>query len=282
MPSGETVAEHDVQRRVASPSTAGLVKVTAAAGANIVTFENEPVGPPQTGYIEVCKDAGDDYVAHTTTPFTFTITDRTNVAVTVNVLAGQCSGPIQVAAGNVNVAETQDGTTFVSSIWTAPDPSTLGPTNLSNGTATVVVPVSADTSGEVQVHFENTTVTATLKVCKVLTAGSDALAGQPFSFRLEDAAGTQVVTLIAVTGPYGACKIVREGDGILYKGVPGQADENLLLPVGSTVTATEELDDGFPYIKADGPQTVTVVGGVNIDHRSTTRRWASSRSARRC
>ena len=46
-----------------SPVPAGLVKVTAAAGANIVTYENEPVGPPQTGYLEVCKDAGDDYVA---------------------------------------------------------------------------------------------------------------------------------------------------------------------------------------------------------------------------
>ena len=61
----------------------------------------------------------------------------------MSVLAGQCSGPIQVAAGNVNVAEAQDGTTFVSSIWTAPDPNALGPTNLTNGTATVVVPVSA-------------------------------------------------------------------------------------------------------------------------------------------
>ena len=85
VPTGETVA-CTTFNGASVANTAGLVKVTAATGANIVTFENEPVGPPQTGYVEVCKDAGDEYVADTTTPFQFTVTDKTNVAIPVSVL----------------------------------------------------------------------------------------------------------------------------------------------------------------------------------------------------
>ena len=73
------------------------------------------------------------------------------------ILAGQCSGPIKVAAGNVNVAETPGGNTFVSSIWTIPS-NALGPNNPTNGTATVVVPVSSRHLGEVQLHVENSTL----------------------------------------------------------------------------------------------------------------------------
>ena len=155
VPSNETVAEHDAPTAPPSPTRPAWSRSPSATGANIVTFENEPVGPPQTGYVEVCKDAGDDYVNDTTTPFQFTITDKTNVAIPVSVLVNQCSGPIKVAAGNVSIAETPTATTFVSSIFAAPDPNALGPTNLTNGTTTAVVPVSSDSSGEVQVHFVN-------------------------------------------------------------------------------------------------------------------------------
>ena len=137
VPADETVASVTFNGASVS-NTAGLVKVTAGTGANVVVFEDEPVGPPQTGYVEVCKDAGDTFVGGS---FQFTITDRTGLKDTENVLVGQCSGPIKVAAGNVNVAEAQNGNTFVSSVTTAPDPNALGPTNLTNGTATVVVPV---------------------------------------------------------------------------------------------------------------------------------------------
>ena len=77
------------------------------------------------------------------------------------MLVNQCSGPIKVAAGNVAIAETH-GLDDVrrAAIFAAPDPNALGPTNLTNGTTTAVVPVSSDSSGEVQVHFVNTTITA--------------------------------------------------------------------------------------------------------------------------
>jgi hypothetical protein len=268
VPSGETVASVTFNGASVS-STAGLVKVTATTGANVVVFEDEPLGPPQTGYIEVCKDAGDEYVAHATDPFTFTITDKTGFQDTENVLVGQCSGPIKVAAGNVTVAETQNGNTFVSDISTVPDPNALGPTNKVNGTATVVVPVAADSTGEVQVHFVNKTVTAQLKICKYLTAGSDSLAGQSFTFTITDDAGVQRIRILASAGANGACRNVLEGDGIKYIGTLGEANDPLLLPVGSTVTVTEDLA-GFPYVSGDGNargaddvQTATVVAGIN-------------------
>ena len=63
-------------------------------------------------------------------------------------------------------------------------PTTLGPTNLTNGTATVVVPVSSDTSSEVQRALrEQDAHRRTLKICKYLTASSGALAGQDVHVR---------------------------------------------------------------------------------------------------
>ena len=274
VPSNETVASTTFNGASVS-NTAGLVKVTATTGANIVTYENEPVGPPQTGYVEVCKDPGDDYVNDTATPFQFTVTDKTNVAIPVSVLVNQCSGPIKVAAGNVAIAETPTATTFVSSIFAAPDPNALGPTNLTNGTTTAVVPVSSDSSGEVQVHFVNTTITATLKVCKYLTAGSDALAGKTFTFL--GTFGTAVdggyglhhfeVQITATAGTTGACKIVTYDDAA-GGWVPNESGP-IEIPVGATVNVTELLG-GYPYVSGDGNpagqddnQSTTVVNGIN-------------------
>ena len=126
-------------------NTAGLVKVTAATGANIVTFENEPVGPPQTGYVEVCKDAGDE------------LRRRHGDAVPVHDhRQDQRRDPGQRPRRPVlrpdpgrgrqrRDRRDADRDTFVSSIFAAPDPNALGPTNLTNGTTTAVVPVSSDT-----------------------------------------------------------------------------------------------------------------------------------------
>ena len=177
VPSNETVASTTFNGASVA-NTAGLVKVTATTGANIVTFENEPVGPAadrlcrglQGRRRRVRRRHVDAVPVHR---------HRQDQCRDPGQRArDQCSGPIKVAAGNVAIAETPTDGTYVSSIFAAPDPNALGPTNLTNGTTTAVVPVSADSSGEVQVHFVNSTVTATLKVCKYLTASSGALAGQ--------------------------------------------------------------------------------------------------------
>jgi hypothetical protein len=269
VPSGETVAGVTFNGAAVTPPSASFT-VKATTGANVVVIQDEPTGPPQTGYLEICKDPGDQFVEYAKDPFVFTVTDRTNASQQVSVLVNQCSGPIKVAAGNVNVAESVPANELVSKIFTQPDPNALGPTNLPNGTATVVVPVSADSTGEVQVHFVNSTVTATLKICKYLTSTSGQLNGVPFSFTVKDDAGQQELTIIASKQANGACKIVTEEGG--DDNNPSQewfvsGDGLLHLPVGSTVTVTEAP---MAYVSADGQpvgtgetQTVTVVGGIN-------------------
>ena len=255
-----------------SGSTA-TIKTTA--GANVVTFEDEPVGPPQNGYIELCKDAYDDFVngsyhfdiylgANNTSGQPFTSAD---------VLVGQCTTPIQVPAGPVTVVEGANKSTELYGVWTDPS-SALGVVNLDNQTAVVVVPVAPspdDTSQEVQVHFINKTLTATLKVCKLLPAGSEALAGSTFKFDVTDSAIVDEwgnpediwVSVTAAAGSSGACKIVGDTDGYgrFYA---------TQFPVGSTVKAVES---GTPFVSGDGGASGAkdtqstpsgqIVGGIN-------------------
>jgi len=249
VPASETVASVTTSANASLTNLGGgVVRVTAGAGATVVTFENEPLGPPQTGYLELCKDAGDNYIS-TTTPFGFTLTDSAGLTVTENVYAGQCTGAIKVAAGNVTVSETPTDGTFVSSVSAVPS-SALGLTNLANGTATVVVPVAQDRAGEVQVDFTNSTRTGKLKICKVLTPTSGDLAGQTFQFDILSRSVTDVDSLpIVASANGGACKIFATP-----------------LPVGSTATVTEEPT---PDVSANG-QPAGTGASVQVTIGSTT------------
>ena len=248
VPSGERVADIAVAGNLRLNSSAGgTAKITIGSGVNIVYFDNEPLSPPQLGYIEVCKDAGDQF---TTGTYTFTITDSAHATDTEQIPVGQCSGPIQVASGNVSVVETPTPNEYVQNIFTYPSTS-LGPYNLTNGAATVVVPVSPTTDNEVQVHFVNAAQLATLKVCKVLTSSSAALAGATFNFTIASSAGPQSsLSIIASTSPNGACKNFGLG-----------------LPIGSSVTVSET---GVAFVGANGgapgagaSSTVTLAPGIN-------------------
>ena len=65
----------------------------------------------QTGFIEVCKSTYDEFVHGS---FDFTITDRLPVsAIQQSVLVGQCTAPIEVAAGNATVTEAAVFPTYV-------------------------------------------------------------------------------------------------------------------------------------------------------------------------
>jgi hypothetical protein len=236
----------------------GVVKITVGAGANIVWFDNEPVGPPQNGLLEVCKDAGDGFVP-SNKAVAFTITDSTGASDTENVLPGQCSGAVTVAAGNVNVAEAIPDGEYVSDIFLGQNSAgQLGPVNLNNGTAVVVVPVAS--AGDTQVHFKNSTFLTTLKVCKYLTASSGGLDGTRFNFTVKDDAGTQTVRIVANTGVNGTCKNVTDA--------PNSNGGNLIkVPVGSSVIVTEA---SLPYVGVDGgapgaggSQTITAATGIN-------------------
>jgi len=259
-PAGQQVVRADPGGSATITSQKGsVIKATAGAGANIVYVENEPIGPPQTGFVEICKDAYDQFVSGM---FHFDLATTSGVNLDGNgedILVGQCSGPIQVPIGNVVITEAPTANTQVQSIW-AVDPATLGITNLVNGTATAVVPVSADPSNEVQVHFVNKTPTSTLKICKYLPAGSEALAGQTFNFTVsDDAFGTTTypISIVASAGPNGACKIVTVTDRY-HNVTPVQ------FPLGSTATAVETNNDQFVNADGNGPATddsqSTVIG----------------------
>jgi hypothetical protein len=197
---------------------AGTVTATIGAGVTTVTYTNDVVPIPQTGYIEVCKAAGDQF---TTGAFNFTI-NAPGFNATRVVQVGQCTEPILVPAGNVNVAEAARFPFDVSDISTNPV-GRLVTSNLTNGTATVSVPVSSSSADETQVTFTNRARLGQVKVCKTLDANATALAGRAFNFNYTTAAGPGALSIIAGSAGTTSCKLIP-----------------VALPLGSAVSVTEQ------------------------------------------
>jgi hypothetical protein len=151
---------------------------------------------------------------------------------------GQCTSPIEVAAGNVTVTEAAQFPYLVGAIDVFPSGRTVS-SNLSNRTVTVTV-VKGDSSTETAVNFENYTQVGYFKVCKTLTANSSALAGKTFYFDVTDEAGLikpdsvqpnqeqEVHIDEVVAGPAGSTSCIIDEDAV---------------PLGSPVSITEEATD---------------------------------------
>jgi hypothetical protein len=211
--------------------------VTVANGVNAIVFTLQAYGE-----VELCKQPGDVF---TSGSFTFALIDSTNVSTTRSVLTGQCSAPVSAATGLATVVEAPVPNVVVTAISTAPA-SALASFNLVAGSASVVVSYAAT----VQTTFTNAAVVAPVKVCEILTPTSNDLAGQTFSFNLAGAAGSSSLSIVAVAGASGTCKLSPTS-----------------LPVGSSLTVTMP---GVPLVAANGgvigagaTQTVTVANGVN-------------------
>jgi hypothetical protein len=221
----------------------GDVTATIGTGVTIVTYTDAPVRIPQTGYIEICKLAGDQFVTGT---FNFTVTAPGSIQ-RVQVITGQCSGPILVPAGNVRVDEASAGVFSVSQFGVVPA-NRLVSQNTTNQTVTVIVPVSSSVANETLVNVTNVTAEGLVKVCKTLTANAGALAQQPFTFIVNDAAGTQTVSIVVGSAPGTQCKFLNTG-----------------LPVGSTVTATEVVPPQANFAPTTpNPVSLTVTNGFNV------------------
>jgi hypothetical protein len=205
-------------------TSSGTVTATIGAGTTTVTYTNKVPPVPQTGYIEVCKLPGDSFVNGN---FTFHITGLGGFTDTESVLTGQCTGPIKVPAGNVNVAETIRFPFLVQSFTTVPS-DRLVTSNNTNGTATVSVPVSSSSANETLVNVVNVTQLGLVKVCKTLDANATALAGSTFTFDVTSAAGASTVQVVAGAAGTTACKFLPSG-----------------LPLGSSVTVTERPGADF-------------------------------------
>jgi hypothetical protein len=232
---------------------AGSAQVRVTGPVTTVLFDNEPIPPPQAGYIEVCKDAlgGDPFV---TGQFDFTVSPSDGNSFDVSTFPGQCTAPIQVAAGIVRV--TEHARANISLVSAFPNPlDRFVDSNLINRTLDVEVPVSSSVSDETQVHFVNSRNRAQVKVCKALGPNSSALAGQTFSFTVASPGLPNATPSVVAPG----CVVV--GD----------------FPVGSTVTVTENLNHGpgqpGEFIDTTGEGTFPVGGpGVNqIDITNTAR-----------
>jgi hypothetical protein len=196
---------------------AGTVTATIGSGVTVVTYTNAVNPLPQSGFIEVCKAAGDQFV---TGAFGFTIT-APGFTSSQTVAVGQCSPAIQVPAGEVSVAETAQFPYTTKSVKVVPT-NRLVSKNIANGTVTVTVPVG-DSSTESQVTFTNQTLTGQVKVCKTLTANSTELAGSSFTFTVNSGLGhPQTDTVVAGAAGSTACVM-----------------HPTALPLGSAVSITE-------------------------------------------
>ena len=213
------------------------------SGTTLVTFDNEPAPLQQNGYVEICKDAAGPDV---TGLFAFTITTNTTTQ-TASAYAGQCTGPIQVPAGNVTIEEAPRNGIQLTSVSSLPA-DRLFSANLINRTATVEVPVG-DVATETQVHFLNAAVMGQLKVCKALAPGSDVLDGQTFDFDVtrhadvDPPAGPTQRVSVRASATSTQCVIVGS------------------FPVGEQVQVSEVAPGD--YIDVSGAGVVTIATGIN-------------------
>jgi hypothetical protein len=278
LPAGAEVAWIDADpgdRLLDLNTDTATAQVLIGAGVTTLLVDNEPIPPPQAGYIEICKDAA--YVdgvrleglqtngltmgvpdPEVTGFFTFTVTPSDGNSFDVQAGVGQCTEPLKVAAGVVHVTEHQRPNHTLVDAFTLPEDRLLAQ-NLINGTVDVEVPVSSSANDETQVHFVNQRDRAQLKLCKALGPGSGDLVGQRFWFQLTDVTDPDHVR------PAGETSVVA-----------GTATQCVIVgnfPVGNTIAVKEvfskeddpgtRFDETGQFIEVTGAGPVTIAPGVN-------------------
>jgi len=236
----------------------GTAVVTVQSGVTVVLFDDEPIAPTQTGYIEVCKNPPGFQDPAVTGSWTFTITDAAGQTYIRSVVTGQCTEPILVAAGVATVQETQRTGFALTGVFTDPADALLT-SNTINGSATVEVPVGATVNDEVQVSFVNEAIRSQLKICKALGPGSTDLVGQTFNF-----------TVTNNTDP--SNPIPLTGNSSVTAGAGTQCVIFGTIPTGTVVTVAETFgadnpatlfDESGEFIDQSGPVTTTIGSGIN-------------------
>ncbi len=125
--------------------SAGTVTATVTGAVTEVIYTNIPLVAPCGGGIEVCVNAGDASVPVGTWTFTITPYGSNTPTGWVSALAGQCSGDIQLNAGQYTVAESFSPPDYVSSIATVPSGALLA-SDAAEGTATFAVAANNNTT----------------------------------------------------------------------------------------------------------------------------------------
>jgi hypothetical protein len=227
----------------------GYADALIGPGSCVLLFDNEPIPPSGTGFIEVCKDAGfnnsDSEVLGV--PFDFTISEPDASEQDITVLGGQCSAPIPVAAGVVRVTEHANPGYSLVGVYTIPEDRLLD-ANLINRTADVEVPTSDNPNDESQVHFVNIRDRAQLKICKALGPGSSVFIGMEFIFNVVDLDGFQRDPLNprVIAGASTQCVIVG------------------IFPIGHSISVTEANPPPHSTVTCTpNGGTITMAAGIN-------------------
>ncbi len=227
-------------------TSTGDALITVGAGVTVVLYDDEPLPPSGTGWLEICKDAAwGDYDVHGS--FHFDVTDAAGATYSADVLVGQCSEPFQVAAGISEVVEGPSPGYDLVDAFTIPEDRLLTK-NLINRTVDVEVPASDSSNDETQLHFVNQTQRGQLKLCKTLGPGSSDLIGH--TFELDWSSDSGAIGYVYITAAASTqCVIVG------------------YLPIGATVTVTEDIDhssggDG-EFIDTTGEGDITIAPGIN-------------------
>ena len=236
----------------------GWAQVRIDSGTTLVLFDDEPIPPSGTGFIEICKNPPGFQDPAVTGSWHFTITDQDGNPVGpaggVDVLTNQCSPSLLVPAGILTVTETARAGFQLTSIFTNP-PDALVNSNLINRTADVEVATSSNPADETQVSFVNEAIRTQLKICKALGDNSSVLAGQTFNFRVTDITDpNNPVVLGTTTVVAPGCKIFRT----LPIGTVVQVDEFFTADDPSTPL----FDESGEFITNNSPQTTTIGAGT--------------------
>jgi hypothetical protein len=208
--SAITQISSGVSEIVGTPNlTAGSVTVNVVSNLTTTIQYTNTVVP---GFIEVCKTTtkGDTL----TGSYGFNLTGLDSFSSTVSVPLNECSAPVEVPAGpvtvqeagtNLNVTGITAGFNSLTTPIGATSPIVTQP-NLGNGTVTVTVQPSKDTSLQTDVNYTNDTVG--LKVCKTFTGTlPTGVTSFPFSFAVSGAPGPAGPTSAVNIAP-ATCQIV--------------------------------------------------------------------------
>lgn len=221
----------------------------------------DPVAlPTGDGYIEICKQAADNMVEGT---FPFTITAGTAAPVTYSlalvpvkanplgsvpggIAAEVCTGPIQVQAGTVTVAEGSELPSYSLESVTSTPPGSLGTVNLVTQTASVTVTAPNETT----VTFLNYTNLNSIKVCKILVNNLGALAGTTFAYNVAwTFSPVNGATPISSNEPVYVTAVAASGEICSPSGV---------IPAGSAAVVTEVGSNPTSYVSVSNVDVVPV------------------------
>jgi hypothetical protein len=247
-------------------TSTGDALITVGAGVTVVLYDDEPLPPSGTGWLELCKDPAwldqwhQDPDVHGS--FHFDVTDAAGATYSRDVLVGQCSEPFEVAAGIAEVTEAPATGYDLVDVQTVPADRLLT-TNLINRTADVEVPASSDSNDETQVHFFNQTQRGQLKICKALGQGSSDLVGKTFWFDLTD------VTDPDNPYPYNYPVSIKAAASTQCVIVGN-------FPIGNTIDVEEDIDHSSggsgEFIDTTGGGLVTIRPGINTTTITNTAR----------